>query len=81
MPIQVELRSETADKLTALAKARGVSLDELLLSLLSKPEPLEPDVVKPSLEEFERDMDALAGGLEQLPAEYRGTSDIYADHD
>jgi len=68
----------------ALAKARGVSVDELLLALLSKPEPLETVLVEPSPEEFERDMDALAEGLEQLPTEYRGTysrADIYADHD
>jgi hypothetical protein len=84
MPIQVELRSETADKLTALAKARGVSVDELLLSLLSNPDPSELQVVEPSLEELERDMDALAEGMEQPPAECRGTysrADIYADHD
>jgi hypothetical protein len=35
-----------------------------------------------SLEEFERDMDLLAEGLEHLPAQYRGTysrEDIYLD--
>ena len=84
MAIQFEVRPEIADKLMALAKARGVSVDELLLALLSKPEPLETVLVEPSPEEFERDMDALAEGLEQLPTEYRGTysrADIYADHD
>jgi methyl coenzyme M reductase gamma subunit len=84
MAIQFEVRPEIADKLTALAKARGVSVDELLLSLLSKPEPSEPEIVEPSLEEFDRDMDAIAEGAEQLPTEYQGTyprADIYADHD
>jgi hypothetical protein len=84
MSIQFEVRPEIADKLTALAKARGVSVDELLLSLLSKPESSAPGIVEPSLEEFERDMDALAEDADQLPAEYRGTysrADIYADHD
>lgn len=84
MTIQFEVRPEIADKLTALAEAKGVSVDELLLSLISKPETSEPETAEPSLEEFERDMDALAEGLEQLPAEYRGTysrADIYVDHD
>jgi hypothetical protein len=37
-----------------------------------------------SLEEFERDMDLLAEGLEHLPTQYRGTysrEDIYLDDD
>jgi hypothetical protein len=37
-----------------------------------------------SLEEFERDMDLLAEGLEHLPMQYRGTysrEDIYLDDD
>jgi hypothetical protein len=37
-----------------------------------------------SLEEFERDMDLLTQGLENLPSEYQGTysrEDIYLDHD
>jgi hypothetical protein len=37
-----------------------------------------------SLEEFERDMDLLAEGLEHLPRQYRGTysrEDIYVDDD
>jgi hypothetical protein len=83
MSIQFEVRPEIADRLTALARARGVSVDELLLSLLRDSAP-SAEIVEPSLEEFERDMDALAEGAEQLPAEYRGTysrADIYADHD
>lgn len=37
-----------------------------------------------SLEDFERDMDLLAQGLEHLPADYQGSysrEDIYSDHD
>ncbi len=84
MAIQFEVRPETADKLTALARARGVSIDELLLSLLSEPAPSAAEPAEPSLEEFDRDMDALAQGAEQLPNDYRGTysrADIYVDHD
>ena len=39
---------------------------------------------KISLEDFERDMDLLAQGLDHLPTEYQGTysrEDIYSDHD
>jgi hypothetical protein len=43
-----------------------------------------PDDGKFSLEDFERDMDLLAQGLEHLPSEYQGNyprEDIYLDHD
>ena len=39
---------------------------------------------KTSLEDFERDMDLVAQGLDHLPAEYQGDysrEDIYSDHD
>ncbi len=46
---------------------------------------LEPSTNgKFSLEEFDRDMDLLAQGLDHLPSEYEGTysrKDIYSDHD
>ena len=83
MPTQLEVRPEIADKLAALAKARGVSMDELLLEVLDGLELPQDAVTEPSLEEFERDMDALAEGLEHLPVRYEGTysrEDIYMDH-
>lgn len=84
MPTQLEVRPEIADKLTALAKARGISVDELLQTVLDELEPGRDPTTAPSLEEFERDMDAIAEGLEHLSAEYQGTysrEDIYMDHD
>ncbi len=84
MPIQLEVRPEITDKLTALARARGVSVDELLRAVLDELEPGRDSTTAPSLEEFERDMDAIAEGLEHLSAEYQGTysrKDIYMDQD
>ncbi len=84
MPIQLEVRPEIADKLAALARAKGVSVDDLLQGMLREMEPQRDAITEPSLEEFERDMDALAVGLEHLPVEYQGTysrEDIYMDHD
>jgi hypothetical protein len=83
MPTQLEVRPEIADKLAALAKARGVSVDDLLQEVLNDLEPPREAMTEPSLEEFERDMDALAEGLEHLPVGYEGTysrKDIYLDH-
>ena len=83
MATEFEVRPEIADKLAKLAKARGVTVDELLQEVLNKLEPPPDGLTEASLEEFERDMDLLAEGLEHLPA-YRGTysrEDIYLDHD
>ena len=82
MPTQLEVQPEIADRLATLAKARGVSVDDLLKEVIDAFEP--PADGKFSLEEFERDMDSLAQGLEHLPINYLGTysrEDIYLDHD
>ncbi|MFN2596908.1 MAG: hypothetical protein ABR563_06950 [Pyrinomonadaceae bacterium] len=83
MPTQLEVRPEIADKLAALAKAGGVSVDDLLREVLDGLESPRDAITEPSLEEFERDMDALAEGLEHLPVGYQGSysrEDIYLDH-
>ena len=83
MPTQLEVRPEIADKLAALARARGVSVDDLLQEVLDGLDLPQDGIVELSLEEFERDRDALAEGLEHLPVEYEGTysrEDIYLDH-
>ena len=82
MPTQLEVQPEIADRLATLAKARGMSVDDLLKEVIDAFEP--PADGKFSLEEFERDMDSVAQGLEHLPINYRGTysrEDIYLDHD
>jgi regulator of sirC expression with transglutaminase-like and TPR domain len=84
MPTQLEVRPEIADKLAALAKARGVSVDDLLQGVLDGLGLPQEALTEASLEEFERDMDALSEGLEHLPVSYQGTysrEDIYLDHD
>ena len=83
MPTQLEIRPETADKLTDLAKSRGVSVDELLFEMVAEMNSSSSRLDLP-IEEFERDLDALSEGLEELKLEYTGTyprSDIYLDHD
>jgi hypothetical protein len=83
MPTQLEVRPEIADKLSALAKAKGVSVDDLLQEVLDDLELPREAITEPSLEEFERDMDVLAEGLEHLPVGYEGTysrEDIYLEH-
>ncbi|HEU4388384.1 MAG TPA: hypothetical protein VFV34_11345 [Blastocatellia bacterium] len=83
MATELKVRPEIADKLTALAEARGISVEDLLGEVLNELQP--PDATtEASLEEFDRDMDLLAEGLEHLPVEYQGTysrEDIYVDHD
>ena len=84
MATEIKVRTEIADKLTALADARGVSVEELLREVVDELEPPQDWTTEPSLEDFERDMDFLAEGLQHLPAGYTGTysrGDIYLDHD
>jgi hypothetical protein len=56
--------------LVALAKARGVSMDDLLQEVLEGLELPQEAFTETSVEEFERDMDALSEGLEHLPVGY-----------
>jgi hypothetical protein len=84
MPVQLKVRPDIARKLTAIAKARGVSVDELLLAAINDLELSQDATNEPSLEEFEQDMDALADGLGYFPLKYEGSysrEDIYIDHD
>lgn len=53
MPTQLEVRPEIAGKLAALAKARGVSVDDLLQEVLDGLEMPQDSITELSLEEFE----------------------------
>lgn len=84
MPTQLTIQPEIAEKLLALARAKGLTVDELLREALDVWEAPHAGTNDHTLEEFERDMDALAEGLEGLPHDYHGTytrADIYLDHD
>ena len=78
----IEVTRETAAMLRAKATAHRLSLDAYLRILVEKDVAPEP-APQPRLEEFDRDMDALAAGLEGLPVLPHDFSraDIYADHD
>ena len=82
MTIQLEVASDTAQLLQANAVARKISLEDYLRSL-AETDSLISSPSNFSLEEFERDMDALADGLEGLPVlpDDFSRADIYADHD
>lgn len=83
MSTHIEVQPDVAERLTALAESRGLSVDDLLRSVLAGWDAPRGGG-EPSLDEFERDMDALAEGLDHLPVEYRGTysrADIYLDRD
>ena len=71
MATPLEIQSDLADKLTTLAKARGVSVDDLLKEIIETLEPQSNGEF--SLAEFDRDMDLLTQGLEHLRTNYQGT--------
>ena len=83
MPTLLEIRPEIADRLAALARTRGLSVDDLLQEVLDGLGLPQEALTETSLEEFERDMDALSDGAVQ-PGGYNRTysrEDIYLDHD
>jgi regulator of sirC expression with transglutaminase-like and TPR domain len=49
MPTHLEVRPDIADKLAALAKARGVSVDELLQEMLAGLELPQDAIAEPSM--------------------------------
>ena len=74
-----EISEETAEALLAQAKARELSVDDYLKSLLGVASP--PAASEPSVEEFEADMKTIAEkNLPSLPLDF-SREDIYSDHD
>lgn len=81
MTIQIEVAQDTAIMLKANAAMRKISLNDYLRKLAETDSLAQ--TANFSLEEFDRDMDQLAAGLESLPVLPQDFSraDIYADHD
>lgn len=74
-----EISEETAETLLAQAKARGLSVDDYLKSLLGVIE--QGSAAQSTFEEFEADMKAMAEkNPAPLPPDF-SREDIYFDHD
>jgi hypothetical protein len=82
MNVQIEVSPETAQLLAARAAERRLALDAYLHTLAAAD--ATPAVnAQSELAEFDRDMDALAAGLPELPVLPPDFSrlDLYAEHD
>ena len=83
MTIKLELKPEVEASLVARARARGVTLDTYLQSVLEQIGENE-DTPRASLEEFKATLDALAEmgrNLPPLPSAAFSRESIYQDHD
>lgn len=78
----IEVTTDVVALLNAAAAARQLSLNDYLRALVEE-DPAIASLSTTTLEEFDRDMDALSDGLEHLPPLPRDFSraDIYDDHD
>lgn len=83
-PVLEEIKPETAERLAALAKEKGVSVDEYLRSLLPGANGAEAAAeAEMSPAEIDRILDelaAIAGDITPLPRDF-SREDIYSDHD
>lgn len=81
MMTRIEIEQDTAERLAKKAKSTGISVDSLLNNLLDTSDLTTRDAV--TLEEFDRILDELAAGPEDippLPSDF-SRADIYLDHD
>lgn len=78
----IEVTKDVVELLSAGAAARHLSLNDYLRTLVEE-DPIVASLSSTTLDEFDRDMDALSDGLEHLPILPRDFSraDIYNDHD
>jgi hypothetical protein len=80
MSIRIDLDEQTLERFRAAAQQRGLSVEAYLRRLA---ETLAPSDTEPvSHEEFERNLDEVAAGLnlQPLPPDF-SRADIYFDHD
>lgn len=76
-----EVRPETAEALTARAKALGISIDTLLNKLLSEVEPASSELLTAAdVDQILDELSADADSVPPLPADF-SREDIYFDHD
>jgi len=83
MALILQLDHELEEKLSAEARARGLSLDEYVRTLLEQR--IKPEVHRElTLQEFENILDSLAefsDRIPDLPPEALTREGIYQDHD
>lgn len=84
MTARIEIDPEVENELVSLAKAKGITVDELLREILACGRLTASGESKSTAEEFEADMLVFAEGTEGPQQEYSGSysrEDIYLDHD
>jgi hypothetical protein len=84
MQSHIDLDPDVANKLRALAEAKGVTVEELLREFVADAPVALPGTALPGPDEFEADLEAFAEGTENLESPYNGSysrEDIYFDHD
>jgi len=83
MTLTIEIKPEIEARIYAEASANNLSVEEFVQRIVEN-NFVENGFTEVSLEEFERNMDLLAEGSENLLPVYSGTysrEDIYLDHD
>lgn len=82
MTITLQLKPEIEQRLQAQAQAQGVSLESYVAGVIEA-QALPGPKRRPTLEEFEADLDAIAEGTDDipvLPPEALTREAIYGDH-
>jgi hypothetical protein len=82
MTITVELKPDVEERVLALAKAQGIPLETYLAAVIEA-QVLPARRRRPTLEEFEADLEAMAEGTDEipvLPPEALTREAIYGDH-
>jgi hypothetical protein len=82
MTITLQLKPEVEERLLARAQAQGMSLETYVASVIEA-QVLPGPKRRPTLEEFEADLEAIAEGTDDipvLPPEALTREAIYRDH-
>jgi len=82
MTVTLQLKPEVEERLLAQAQAQGVPLETYVAGVIEAQTLLGPKR-RPTLEEFEADLEAIAKGTDDipvLPAEALTRQAIYGDH-